>query len=220
MRVAVGHTKGGVGKSITAVQKAIAQALKGRKVLLINGDRQESALDSIIAREVAGLLPAVTCIKCTEGEDLEKLLAEQGALFDDIVIDVGGRDSSAFRAALVHFDVLFVPTQPRAYDVWALNDLALLLDQTAATRSQHGLPPLRVFAGLTIADHGSLAADNQDAQKALAAMPQVEFIDAPLRRRKAFWSSAAQGLGVSELKPVDKKAVAELKRLTSIVFAS
>lgn len=220
MRVAVGHTKGGVGKSTTAVQKAIAQAGKGRRVLLINGDRQESALDSITAREAAGVLPAVTCIKCTEGADLEKLLLEQGGNFDDVIVDVGGRDSSSFRAALVHCDVLYVPTQPRAFDVWSLSDLAELLDQAAVARDALGVVPLRVLAGLTLADHGSLAADNRDAQNALKALPQVEFINAPLRRRKAFWYSAAQGLGVSEMKPVDDKAVAELKHLTSIVFAS
>ncbi|MNO46316.1 Chromosome-partitioning ATPase Soj [compost metagenome] len=220
MRVAVGNTKGGVGKSTTAVQKAIAQARKGRKVLLINADRQESALDSITAREVAGVLPAVTCIKCEEGADLERLLKEQSALFDDVIVDVGGRDSSAFRAALVHCDVLYVPTQPRAYDVWAMNDLAALLDQAALARKALGFAPLRALAGLTLADHGSLAADNRDAKKEVKKLPQVEFIDAPLRRRKAFWNASAQGLSVSELKPIDDKAVAELKHLMSIVFNS
>ncbi|MOA00995.1 hypothetical protein D3C78_1203780 [compost metagenome] len=101
-----------------------------------------------------------------------------------------------------------------------MNDLAALLDQAALARKALGFAPLRALAGLTLADHGSLAADNRDAKKEVKKLPQVEFIDAPLRRRKAFWNASAQGLSVSELKPIDDKAVAELKHLMSIVFNS
>lgn len=220
MRVAVGHTKGGVGKSTTAVQVAIERAHQGRRVLLINADRQESALDAMTAREASGALPAVACVKCSDGHALEQVLQQQATAFDDVVIDAGGRDSSAFRAALVLCDLLYVPTQPRAFDVWSLSDLAELLDQAAQARQAEGRAPLRVIAGLTLADPGPLAADNRDAQEALQALPQVQFVDAPLRRRKAFWSASAQGLSVGEARPRDDKATAELKRLVGIVFNS
>jgi chromosome partitioning protein len=217
MIVAVGNTKGGVGKSTAAVQIAIALARKTRRVLIINGDRQKSSLYAIAARQASGRHD-VSCILCAEGDDLEQLLNEKAGDFDDVVIDVGGRDSSAFRAALVHAELLYVPTQPRAFEDWALEDLTVLLDQATAARESLQLTPLRVLAGLTLADHGALAADNMDAQRSLKGMPQVQFINAPLRRRKAFWYSAAQGLGVAELKPVDHKAVSELNHLMSTLF--
>ena len=50
---------------------------------------------------------------------------QQSSKFDDVIIDAGGRDSTALRAALVLSDVLLVPFQPRSYDVWALEDIAL-----------------------------------------------------------------------------------------------
>jgi chromosome partitioning protein len=218
MIVAVGNTKGGVGKSTAAVQIAIALARKNRRVLIINGDRQKSSLYAIAARKAAGVLPEVWCILSPEGDDLEQLLNEQKHQFDDVVLDVGGRDTSAFRAALIASELLYVPTQPRAFEDWSLEDLTALLDQATETRQTHQLPPLRVMAGLNLADYGDLAADNEDAKKSLMALPQVQFIDAPLRRRKAFWYSAARGLCVAESKPVDHKAVDELNTLMSMLF--
>ena len=43
MIITVGNTKGGVGKTMLAVNLAIARALAGRDVWLIDGDRQGTA---------------------------------------------------------------------------------------------------------------------------------------------------------------------------------
>ena len=43
MILAVGNTKGGVRKTTLAVNIAAARALRGRDVLLIDGDKQASA---------------------------------------------------------------------------------------------------------------------------------------------------------------------------------
>src|SRR3546814_8834281 len=44
MIVAVGNTKGGVGKTTLAVNLAVARALAGRDLLLVDGDEQGTAL--------------------------------------------------------------------------------------------------------------------------------------------------------------------------------
>jgi hypothetical protein len=79
--VTVGNTKGGVGKTTLAVQLALARALAGRDVLVVDGDRQAGK-------------------------------------YDDVMIDAGGRDSTALRAALSLSDLLIVPFLPRSVDVW------------------------------------------------------------------------------------------------------
>ena len=50
------------------------------------------------------------------------------------IIDAVGRDSSALRAALILSDVLLVPFHPRTYDVWALDDMAALVEEACAVR--------------------------------------------------------------------------------------
>ena len=213
MIVTVGNTKGGVGKTTLAVNLAIAQALTGRDVWLIDGDRQGTAQTAISIRAEAGHIPGIACASYPDGPILRAQVQQQASKFDDIIIDAGGRDSTALRAALVLSDVLLVPFQPRSYDVWALNDIALLVDEARSVRDG-----LRAFAVLNCADPGEHSTDNADAAAAVADVPQFEYLTTPLRRRKAFANAAGQGLSVLEIKPQDTKAADELKSLIMGLF--
>ena len=125
----------------------------------------------------------------------------------------GGRDSTALRAALVLSDVLVVPFQPRSYDVWALNDIAGLVDEARSVRDG-----LRAVAVLNCADTGEASTDNAEAAAAVADVPQFEYLNTPIRRRKAFANAAGQGLSVLESKPADRKACDELNTLVNAFF--
>ncbi len=127
MILTVGNTKGGVGKTTLAVNIAIARALTGRRVWLVDGDGQGTAQTAITIRADADHQPGIACSSYPHGPALRSQVQCQGSLYDDIIIDAGGRDSTALRAALVLSDVLLVPFQPRSYDVWALNDIAELI---------------------------------------------------------------------------------------------
>ncbi len=213
MIVTVGNTKGGVGKTTISVNLAIARALAGKKVWLIDGDRQGTAQTAMSIRSEADHAPGIACASYPDGPTLRSQLLLQAGNFDDVVIDVGGRDSTALRAALVVSDVLLVPFQPRSYDVWALGDIAALIDEARSVRDG-----LRCYALLNCADPGESSTDNQDAAAAVADVPQFQYLNTPLRRRKSFANAAGQGLSVLELKPHDNKAIEELKALVSSVF--
>lgn len=213
MIVTVGNTKGGVGKTTLAVNLAIARALSGRDVWLIDGDRQGTAQTAISIRSEAGQVPGIACAQYADGQTLRAQVQQQARKFDDIIIDAGGRDSTALRAALVLSDVLLVPFQPRSYDVWALNDIAVLVDEARSVRDG-----LRAFAVLNCADPGETSNDNAEAAAAVADVPQFEYLATPIRRRKAFANAAGAGLSVIEMKPADKKAVDEIEALVRILF--
>lgn len=213
MIITVGNTKGGVGKTTLAVNLAIARALAGREVWLIDGDRQGTAQTAISIRADAGHAPGIACATYPDGPTLRAQVQQQASKFDDIIIDAGGRDSTALRAALVLSDVLLVPFQPRSYDVWALNDIALLVDEARSVRDG-----LRAVAILNCADPGETSTDNAEAAAAVADVPQFEYLSTSIRRRKAFANAAGQGLSVLELKPADKKASDELIALIKELF--
>lgn len=214
MIITIGNTKGGVGKTTIAVNLAIARALAGYDVWLIDGDRQGTAQTAISIRAEAGHTPGIACASYPDGQMLRAQVRQQAAKFDDVVIDAGGRDSSALRAALVLSDVLLVPFQPRSYDVWALNDIAALVDEARSVRDG-----LRCFAVLNCADPGEHSTDNAEAAAAVAEVPQFEYLPTPLRRRKAFANAAGAGLCVFEIKPQDSKASAELDALMKALFS-
>lgn len=213
MIITVGNTKGGVGKTTIAVNLAIARALAGRDVWLVDGDRQGTAQTAISIRADAGHAPGIACASYPDGITLRAQVQQQSSKFDDVIIDAGGRDSTALRAALVLSDVLLVPFQPRSYDVWALEDIASLVDEARSVRDG-----LRCYAVLNCADPGDASTDNTDAAAAVADVPQFEYLATPLRRRKAYSNAAGQGLSVLEFKPSDKKAIEELNALINKLF--
>lgn len=124
-----------------------------------------------------------------------------------------GRDSTALRAALTLADTLLVPFAPRSYDVWALDDMATLVDEANSVRDG-----LRAFAVLNLADPGEQSTDNAEAAAAVAEVPQFQYLSTPIRRRKAFSNASGAGLSVSELKPKDAKAIAEIDRLIESIL--
>lgn len=213
MILTVGNTKGGVGKTTLALNIAIARALAGRDVWLIDGDRQGTAQDAIAIRAQRGHTPGIACATYADGPVLRAQVQQQGHKFDDIIIDAGGRDSTALRAALTLSDVLLVPFQPRSFDVWGLGQIVTLIDEARSVRDG-----LRACAVLNCADPGEASTDNAEAAEAVADFPQLEYLATPLRRRKSFANAAGQGLSVLEYKPADKKACEELNALVNAVF--
>lgn len=209
----VGNTKGGVGKSTIAVNLAAARAAAGRNVWLIDGDRQTTSQKAIAIRATIAGLPGIACAAFSDGPTLRAQVQHQASRFDDIIIDAGGRDSTALRAALVLSDVLVVPFLPRSFEVWAFEDIAGLIDEARCVRDN-----LRAVAILNQAEPGPLSADNREAAAALADYPQLEYLAKPLVRRKAFSNAAGSGMSVLEMKPRDEKAAAELSALISALF--
>jgi chromosome partitioning protein len=211
MILTVGNTKGGVGKTTLALNIAIARAIAGRDVWLIDGDRQGTAQTAIALRADAGREPAIACAQYADGSALRAQLQHQSKKFEDIIIDAGGRDSTALRAALVLSDVLLVPFAPRSLDVWALADICALIDEARSVRDG-----LRAYAVLNCADtHGT---DNQEAAEAVSDYPQLVYLNAPIKRRKAIANAAGQGLSVLEAIPKDVKANDELNALMLRLF--
>lgn len=213
MIVAILGTKGGIGKTTLAIQIATSQARVGKRVWLIDGDRQGSAIASVTNRADHPELPAIAAGHYPEGKTLRAQVLAQRDLFDEIVIDVGGRDSTSLRAALMLADVVIVPFRPRNYDVWALSETAELIAEAQAQRDG-----LRALAVLNMADPGVLASDNRDAAEAVKDIPELELVEAPLRQRKALANASSAGLHVEEQRPVDAKAALEVRALVNLIY--
>lgn len=211
MIVGVLNTKGGVGKTTLAINLAIARAMAGRDVWLIDGDRQETAMQAITQRAERGRVPAISISGYTDGSLMRTQIKQQGSKFDDIIIDAGGRDSGPMRAAMMLANVVLAPFQPRSFDVWAMSDLAELANNAYAERDD-----LKVYAVLNQAD--PLGHDNAEAASVVAGINGVEYLDAPIGRRKAIADAAGSGLSVLEFSPADAKARVEMRRLVELVF--
>lgn len=204
-----GGIKGGTGKTTIAVNLAIALSLAGRDVLLVDGDDQESATDFTAIREERGgeAGAGYTAIQLTGGAirtEVQKL----GGRFDDLVIDVGGRDTASQRAALTVADVALFPFVPRSFEIWTIAKLTQLLEEVLR-------PDMKAYAFLNRAD--AQGHDNAEATALIEESDALTCLDTPIVNRKAFSNSAAAGLSILEHRPHDPKAVAEFAALFEAV---
>ncbi|MCC9001727.1 MAG: AAA family ATPase [Candidatus Competibacter sp.] len=210
MIVVVGNVKGGVGKTTLAINFAIARAARGRDVLLIDGDEQGTALTFTALRSEQAGLHDYTAVALS-GPSVRAQARQLAPKYDDLLIDVGGRDTGSLRAALTIADTLLIPFQPRTFDVWAIDHMRALIEDAATINEK-----LKAYSVLNAAD--AIGKDNEHAAAALRQRTNIHYLDCPLVRRKAFPSAAAQGKGVGEYTPRDPKAIDELNTLMAFIY--
>lgn len=206
MIVAVASTKGGVGKTTLAVNFAIEWVRQGRDVLLVDADEQRTASDFAALRSVERGNTGFTVVALA-GATVREQVLKLAPKYDDVVVDVGGRDTTALRAALTVAETVVIPCQPRSFDIWALETMVKLVNEARLIN-----PAMVAYAVLNRADPIGLGADNDEAAEALRQLSGVDFLDTPIANRKAWPNAAAKGLGVAEVAKPDVKARTELRR--------
>ena len=104
--------KGGVGKTTLAVNLAIVRTDEGQDVLLVDGDEQGTAwLCTQLRTERMGR-PGYTAVSL-HGAVWRTQIRQLAPKYDDIIIDVGGRNTSSLRAALTVANTLLIPMPNR-----------------------------------------------------------------------------------------------------------
>jgi chromosome partitioning protein len=214
MILVCGGIKGGVGKTTLATSMVVMRSATGRDVLLVDADDQATATDFTTIRNetLADKGGAGYTSIQLHGSAVRSEVMKLVPKYDDIVIDVGGRDTAGQRAALLVADVYVVPFLPGSFDVWTLDSVGTLVEEAQAFNNK-----LKAVCTINRAD--AKGSDNQDAAEIAREIPGLIYIDAPLGNRKAFRTAASQGLIVTELKPQDAKAISELNELFKHLFS-
>jgi chromosome partitioning protein len=194
-----------VGKSTIAVNLAVAAALEGKRVMIVDADVQGSSMGFRGSRE-SDDIKATAITTPTLHKDLS---AFQG--FDLIFIDAGGRDSTVFRSAVMACDLIIIPVLPSVYDVWAAGDTINMVREASIYKPQiksrlllNQLMPNTIMARETLEELGKFK-------------EEISLLDSRLHSRSAYKNSVMQGLGVMESEPKGK-AASEVKALYAEVI--
>ena len=189
MILTVGNIKGGVGKSLLAVNIAAVLAQRGNDVLLIDGDEQASAATFAELRAEQTSKAEFATIQL-QGAAIRQQMKQLREKYSEIVIDVGGRDTGSLRAALTVADAILIPFQPRSVDLWAGVQMGALVAEARCINEG-----LRAYALLNGAD--AQGHDNAEASEALGAVEGIEALPCVVVRRKAFPNAFSNGLAVT-----------------------
>ena len=212
MIVVVGGLKGGAGKSTVATNLTVMRSKSG-DVLLVDADEQETSKDftNLRTEELkANGGAGYTCVALS-GQLVRTQVMRLTSKYDDVIIDVGGRDTTSQRAALVIADVVLIPFVPRSFDVWTIETVAGLIEEVRPVN-----PKLKAMCFINRAD--PRGQDNSDTAELLKETKGIEFIPVSLGSRKSFANASARGLAVVELKPSDPKAIEEIEALYNYVY--
>jgi chromosome partitioning protein len=192
------NQKGGTGKSVLAINLAVAAELAGEKVCLIDLDKQGTVAHWYDTRTAESPAVLNTEQVGTNLSDVLHRLGEGG--FTLAVIDTKGEDSHGTRGAMQAADLCLIPIRPAGPDLHATRptmealramgrDFALVINQASPNKA----------AKITQAVIANLAHDGPVMQPAIAA-------------RMDFQYAYAIGQGVLEYEG-DGKASEEIREL-------
>jgi chromosome partitioning protein len=114
------NQKGGAGKSLLAINMAVAAERAGEKVCIIDLDKQGTVANWYNVRTSETplvLAPAMTVIHLNLGDLTSRLQAEGYTL---VVIDTKGEESHGTRSAMTVADLCLIPLRPAGPDLHAI----------------------------------------------------------------------------------------------------
>lgn len=186
--IAVAQRKGGAGKSTLAANLAAAFAGRGERVALLDTDPQKTLSHWHAARAAAGSKASVLDFEAPAGWRVPGACDKFRRSHDVILLDTPPHDDTDARIAIRAADLVLVPLQPSAADLWAMG---ATLDLARAEKRPAALTLNRVPA------QGRVGADVARELRAQG----LTLLDAPLGNRSGFASAFAAGLGVTEAAP-------------------
>ena len=225
MIIAVGHEKGGVGKSVIACNLAVMRAKQGRDVLLVDADYKPSSSLFAMVRSDSKNPLEISCVKIT-GKGILQELKRLRNRYDDIIVDCGGRDDQTLRAAMMSCDLLLMPVSPGPFDYWSTEQgMADKINEALAMRDD-----IRPVLFVNRGDTNPMVKETFEAKKALKEVmaeiaPEVVVLDQVVCSRAVFYKGISAGMAAFEyLATIEKpqkgytNGIAEISEIYKEVF--
>jgi chromosome partitioning protein len=161
-------------------------------VLLVDADPQASALDWAEQRARDGR-PRLFGIVGLARETVHREVPDLAKPVDHVVIDGPPRTTALVRSSMLAADLVLIPVQPSAFDVWATQSVLGLIREASAYR-----PQLR---GIFVVNRRIVG--TRIAREVRRAIGDLGFpaLDASLAQRVIFAEAAGTGMLAGEINP-------------------
>jgi chromosome partitioning protein len=195
--IALLNQKGGAGKTTLATHLAGEFALQGWEVTLLDADPQGSALDWAHRRLQSGEKRLYGVFGLAR-DSLHQEAPQVALQADLVIIDGPPRVAAIARSALLAADLVLIPVQPSAYDIWASQEMVQLVTEARVFR-----PQLRAAFVINRRVVGTVI--GREVRTALADQP-FDALTGDVSQRIAFADSVAAGKLACEVAPGGRAA--------------
>lgn len=221
--VVIGGSKGGTGKTTVAINLAVISVNEGKKTLLIDTDRQQTATDWVNSRDDKidkqikdGLIP-IKRLPCIQkyGAHVHKEITSFRESYDHIIVDAGGFDSYELRSSMLAADRFYAPLKASQNDIWALSNLLEIIKAAKINN-----PNLIAKAFFNDVESHPNVKTLKEAQEAVNSEDEniLEMSNITIRSRICFKTSIPKGRGITELERKDAKAIEEIMAVYNDIF--
>ena len=207
--VSVINLKGGVGKTTIAVNLAVAFATRGKKVCIVDTDKEQlSAVKWSGQRDDDKTSVAVI----TVGEKLVREVQTHAKNFDVVILDGSPQLGELANNTLIVSDMVLVPVANSVLEFWSMDNFAARFKQAKELKEGIG----GTLAGFVIFNRYNTQQNlSKEMREAVKQFPEFQILETTIADRVAYKQAMIEGLGVVEYK--DAKAKAEIEALTDEV---
>ena len=210
MNIVVGNEKGGVGKSMLAINVAAAIQQTGPSVALVDTDSTATTSGWAVIRRYNKIEPEITVVAAPDHP--ERVLIGLASQYDNLVIDVGARDYTKLATLAKIADFWLAPTQVSQGDM----DSTLKLYDAIRSFGRHhpnGKVPFAVVLNRTpVAWNSAEEAEAREYMTQIA--PDIVICQQTLRERRSWRDVGKSGHTLLELPRRDSaKAIDEFAAL-------
>ncbi|MEC4725964.1 AAA family ATPase [Shewanella sp. D64] len=212
MIMLVGGEKGGAGKSCLAQNLAVHITQKYQaNVLMVDCDPQRTTSDWIQARNEDPELPTINCIQLY-GKIRNDLLS-QDERFDYVIVDCGGQDNLAMRAAMSVATYVLLPLRPKRRDLKTLPHMEDMLSTCKMVNP-------KMVACIVMTQCPSLPSQYKRILEAKEVVQSfgLRVLNSVTFSRNIYDDSEEQGASVMEIEPEGKAAI-EIVAIADEIFA-
>lgn len=207
MVVTIGAEKGGVAKTRLATHLAAAAVGEGVDVVLLDTDKQGSAMSWSRIRNEEGVTPSIPVLALPANPARE--LANLASKYTLVVVDIGAQNYRTMLECALLSDLVLVPCGPDQQEVEStLNVFSTLKDM--GPRHESGAIPAHVVLTRVSPVEGAKATSEL---RSYFASEGISVFDAQIAQRAAWLATGKTGRAVNELKGKDrsKKAIDEME---------
>lgn len=217
MIILIGGQKGGGGKTTIATNIATMHVIENRNVHLYDIDPQETATLWASLRDQNMNLSVVSSSQGIHvGAAIKNELRALHSKYQDIIVDAGGANNDALRAALLLADLVIFPIIPSGFDMWTFKTLSNLV---AGAQSCTKTFKARVLLNKVSTNPARAKREIEDCDNLLSDFDNLTRFNNFLSERVAVRNASNEGMTIVEYKPADSKAIEEIKSIYKEVLS-